>query len=366
MRGLLLSLLIGAVAFTTGCPQGPSKKFPGATNTKSLVANVNSYLTTAQEAYKDALDDHPDDVNETAKRIRNDAIDDALAVIDDNYTSYISSIESRRSTTDFLLDVIELGTGAATGIAKGERPNQILGIALTAFRGGRTSAELNFYKQQTTPILINKMDDNRATLLGDILEKRDSPVKDYSLKGAIRDIVNYYNAGTLVRAFTELSKTTGAQALASQARVRHLSGPLTISSITTLDQDKVLKLIAKQKTSLAQQVSDAITNNPIPGPPAPAGTIAAAQAAQTAALQPVRQKLVLIWQNIESDGKFDNAIATLKANAAMNAILTNISTTPASVKETDYLTLLNKLQAALNKDVDLNRELLSILMTVNP
>src|SRR6185503_18479855 len=102
----------------------------------------------------------PTDATGEGKRLRNDALDTVLAVIDENYTNYISDIETRRSNTDFVLDVIDLGAGAATGIAKGERPNQILGIALTAFRGGRKSSELAFYKQQTTPILISKMDDN--------------------------------------------------------------------------------------------------------------------------------------------------------------------------------------------------------------
>src|SRR5882762_7437892 len=116
MRALFLSLLIGAVAFTTGCPQGPSKTFPGdinpnsgKTDTKSLVTNVNHFLKDAQTRYKAVLVADPTDANEVAKQIRNDAIEDALAVIDDNYTGYISSIESRRSTADFLLDVIELG-----------------------------------------------------------------------------------------------------------------------------------------------------------------------------------------------------------------------------------------------------------------
>lgn len=373
MRGLVLSLLLGTVALTTGCPQGPSKNFPndinpnsGKTDSKSLVANINHYLTDAQTRYNAALVAHPDDASEVAKQIRNDAIDDALAVIDSNYQDYISSIERKRATTDFLLDVIELGTGAATGIAKGERPNQILGIALTAFRGGRTSSELNFYKQQTTPILINKMDDNRSTALAEIIPKKSSPVSEYSLKAAIRDIVDYYNGGTLVRAFTELAKTTGAQALASQARVRHLSGPLTISSIPSLDVHQVLIQVNKQKMSLAKQIQDAETATPLAAAGVAPGVAAAALAKRNQALQPVRLKLEAAWKSIESGGKFDAAINTIKADAGDNAIINNIHTSPTSVTERDYLTLFFDLQEALNQNLDLNRELLGVLMTVNP
>ena len=363
MRGLILTLLIGVTAFTTGCPQGPSKQFPGVQNSKSLVKNVNAYIATAQNNYNAAILADPTDANGKAQQIRNDAIDDVLAVIDDNYNDYIRNIEERRSRIDFVLDVIDLGTGAATGISKGERPNQILGIALTAFRGGRRSSELNFYKQQTTPILINKMDDNRATALADILNNRSTPAPNYSMKTAIRDLVAYYNAGTLVRAFSELSKSTGAQALASQAQVRHLKGPLTVSSIPSLGQAQVVVQIDKQKQSLARQIMSAEAASPVPAAPAPVP--AAALAARTKALQPVRAKFEAIWRSILSNKKFDAAISALKTDAAKAPVINNIDTAPASVTERQYLTALSWLQAALNEDLDLNRELLNVLMTSN-
>jgi hypothetical protein len=366
MRILLLSLLLSITVFTTACPQGPSKKLPGITNTKSLVQNINTYLATAQTEFDDAIEADPTDASGNARRIRNDAIDQLLAVIDDSYTDFISNIESQRSKTDFVLDVIDLGTGAATGITKGERPNQILGIAMTAFRGGRRSSDLNFYKQQTTPILIAKMDDNRSIVLAEILEKRDDSGAAYSMRAAIRDMVNYFNAGTLVRAFTELSKSTAAQAQASQQRVRQLSGPLTISSIPSLDLTQVLRQINTQKISLAQQIADAKRAAPLAPAGAPANVAAAARAAQQTALQPIRRRLETIWRNIESSGKFDAAINEVRTNAAHNTIINDIENNPSNVTEENYLALLFALQGALDMDLDLNRELLTILTTVSP
>ena len=358
MRGLILTVLMGITAFTTGCPQEPSKKFPAktfpgatnvtnASNSKSLVTNINSYLATAQQEFKTAMDADPADVLGKAQRIRNDAIDDVLAVIDDNYNDYISHIEERRSRTDFVLDIVDLGAGAATGITKGERPNQILGIAMTAFRGGRRSSDLNFYKQQTTSILINKMDDNRATALADILNNRSTPAGDYSMKTAIRDLVDYYNSGTLVRAFAQLTKATGAQALASQAQVRRIKGPVNKASIPSLDLAQVEVQLDRQKQGLARAID-------------------AGEKATPPALQPVRLKLEAIWNTILSNDKFKPAIATLKTDPAKTAILTNIESAPANVNERQYLRALFWLQTALNKDLALNQELLDILMTTNP
>lgn len=365
MRILLLPILIAVVILTTACPQGPSKQFPNTKNSKSLVQNINEYLTKVQKSFDDAIVKDPTDTTGEARRIRNDALDSVLAVIDDNYTNYISDIETRRSSTDFVLDVIDLGTGVATGITKGERPNQILGIALTGFRGGRRSAELSFYKQQTTPILITKMDDNRANVLADILEKRSETGANYSMKAAIRDMVNYYNAGTLVRAFTELSKSTAALAQASQARVRTLSGPVKISSIPSMDVDQVLRQINAQEIRLAKQIKDAQTANPLAASTASASVAAAARAARQKALQPVRLQLEAIWKRIVSNDKLDAAVDRVKSDTTLGPIITRIDSDPTSVTEENYLSLLFAVQGALDKDLDLNRELLAILTSVS-
>jgi hypothetical protein len=215
MKKTQLCAFLCLIVFLTGCPNEPSKDL---NNKNSFAKSINTYLARAQGRYEETVKTDPNE----AKRIRDDAIEDALAVIDSNYTDYISKLSMRRSTIDFVADVIELGAGAATGISKGERPNQILGISLTAFRGVRRSSELNFYKEQTVPILIAKMDDNRAQAHAVLLEKKLRQVSQYSFKEAIGDVVTYYNAGTLVRAFTQLSRDTAAQASLSEKRVLQL------------------------------------------------------------------------------------------------------------------------------------------------
>jgi hypothetical protein len=100
-----------------------------------------------------------------------------------------------------------------------------MGIALTAFRGGRKSAEINFFKEQTTAVLITKMDDGRAQVYAGMLGKmKDKDINEYPMFSAVRDLVAYYNAGTLVRAFTQLSKDTAVQARQSENKVLELKG----------------------------------------------------------------------------------------------------------------------------------------------
>jgi hypothetical protein len=256
MRKLQLCFLLGSLIFATGCPNEPSKQFPknAGTSKNSLVNNINVYLAAQQtKYYKDPT---------TGKDTRNEAIEDIIGVIDDNYNNFINNLDNRRSKTEFIADVVEIGTTGTIGIVKGtQRTIQILGIALTAFRGGRKSADLSFYKQQTTPILIAKMDDNRAKVYAKIFEKKQKSISEYSMKEAIRDLVGYYNAGTLIRAFTELSKDTAASAKASEDKVTRLElhgiPPSTISTEeATADANRALNVLGDLSNGLSGNATD--------------------------------------------------------------------------------------------------------------
>lgn len=222
MKKISIYLLLFVVAFATGCPKyRPKVDF---NNKSSLVNQINEHMKAKQSAYVNALSTDP----EKARTIRNELIEDALPYMDEAYSDFIYGLATGRDRGNFIADVIELGTSAAVGITKGERPLQILGIALTAFRGGRRSADLNFYKDQSTPILISKMDGNRAKVRAIILRRERDSVDDYPMGAAISDIVAYYNAGTLVRAFTELQKDTAIDTRQAENRLLVLKGvPIT-------------------------------------------------------------------------------------------------------------------------------------------
>lgn len=253
MRNITLILLVCIVSIATGCPvklikTRPSTKF----SQNQLSKQINDYLANRQLAYYCSLNNKQVGFNYTtieyscgngdvepvvgqamAKRIRNEAIENGIMGVNSVYAEFVDDLNTGRATSNFVADVVDLGLGAAIGISKGERPLQILGVALTAFRGGRRSVDVNFFKEQTMPILINKMDDNRSIVYASILLKKSRSAEDYPMAEAIRDIVDYYNAGTLVRALTQLSKDTGEKANQSEKRVLQLkrADPETIVNI---------------------------------------------------------------------------------------------------------------------------------------
>ena len=247
MRHLQISLLLIVAIFATGCPKyAPKVDF----NRNGFVKQINDHFTTKQTEYFDALDDKkPED----AKIIRNHLIEDVLPYIDEAYMSFITDLQAGRDRDNFLADLIELGAAATISSLKGtQRSIQLVGVGLTAFKGGRRSADLNFYKEQSTPVLISKMDGNRAKVRATILNREREEVSTYSIKAAIGDIVDYYNAGTLVRAFTELTKDTALQTKASEDNVLVLKGVPLTPAVTKVFRDQTVDA-QKALTTLGEQ-----------------------------------------------------------------------------------------------------------------
>jgi len=72
------------------------------------------------------------------------------------------------------------------------------------------------------------MDGNRAKVRATILTREKEAADTYPIGAAISDIVAYYNAGTLVRAFTELQKDTAVLTKQQEDNLQVLKGvPLT-------------------------------------------------------------------------------------------------------------------------------------------
>jgi hypothetical protein len=272
MRNIQLYLLVLIAAFTTGCPKyRPSVDFG---NVDTFRGRLNQHLLNEQikyHCYHDGKDydnstDPPHctgasgslaDGPARAKQVRNDLIDDALSYIDDAYGDFKNGLAAGRDRTNFVADLIDLGTSAAVGITNGERPLQILGVALTAFRGGRRSADANFYKDQSTPILISKMNGNRARVRTLILENQKKDIDGYRIGTAISDIVDYYNAGTLVDAFTELAGDTAADTKKAQEDLRELKRQAGIRPAPTEAEIKLSRENADAIDALVNAYVDA-------------------------------------------------------------------------------------------------------------
>jgi len=84
----------------------------------------------------------------------------------------------------------------------------------------------------TSIAIISAMDTKRAIVAARIAEGRNQPIEAYSGFAAFDDLVEYYNAGTLVEAFQTLQDQASAARATSQTHLASIKA-MTPEEITT-------------------------------------------------------------------------------------------------------------------------------------
>ncbi|KAF0249167.1 MAG: hypothetical protein FD167_1429 [bacterium] len=259
LKNFLFLFLICITVFTTGCPQNNPTLDLKDDNYKNLLVSQlkqnifqdewRQYQCAAYGYYSKGLVDGVPNIAtcptaivksaDNAMRIRNEVLDNGVGLIDSAYGVYIRNIRAKRSIHEFLADLLLLGGSTAGGIVNGERSLQVIGVALTGFSGVRKSANLNFYDEKTTSILIKRMDTSRSQVLSEIKQSQLKTPVEYSFDAALSDIVRYFDAGTLNRAFTELDKDVSVQSEIARRGVLNIKGLQNISSIPSISNVEV-------------------------------------------------------------------------------------------------------------------------------
>ncbi|HAF12345.1 MAG TPA: hypothetical protein DHU55_05985 [Blastocatellia bacterium] len=220
MKLIHLTLLLIVVTFATGCPKTQTP-MPGPLRDQ-LIKNRIAKLTDLADKYDSAVDAGGEVNLGKAKIYRNELIYQVLQLVDDNYNQFENDLFVGRATTNVAGDLTELGIAAATGITNGERVKTILAIALTAFKGGRKSIDMNFFRERTTEVIALKMRASRARVLQTIHQGIGLEVGQYPLGAGLDDLINYLHAGSINAAFLELAQDTGADAKAARGEASEL------------------------------------------------------------------------------------------------------------------------------------------------
>lgn len=281
-RHIALFLSLSLPVLLTSCkwsdmnPDNIHPEGPPFNDQNELVTTVNNYLASQQKRYNcfasgqsftvtdyltmegtcpNGIVQSTDEGQRNAKNVRDETIERALFVIDANYVEWVNYLYLGRATGNFVADTVQLTTSGVIGALNGPAETlRVLGIALNTFQGARSSFDLNYFDKQNTTVIVNQMDSNRSKAYAVILAKKDKDIAKYPLAEAIKDLVAYYNAGTLVSAFTALSQQTAINSQASADAVRVLQGiPISIPITTesTLDiAERAVDILNKLKSSI--------------------------------------------------------------------------------------------------------------------
>lgn len=163
-----------------------------------------------------------------AKRQRDQIVYRILAQIDAEYGKFEVTLSVNRAGAQTAGDAAILGLTAASTVVGSADIKTILSATATAFTGTRLSFDKNYFEQKTTEALVSQMRATRATLKDQFLKSLGSrDVNSYPLEAAWSDLLNYYYAGTIPSALTEIASKAGGDAVTATNNLSKTIAKLT-------------------------------------------------------------------------------------------------------------------------------------------
>jgi len=261
MKLLKFLLLFCIVVMATGCPKTRTT-MPSAIKDKLIQREADQLVSLATNYDAAIASGTAADLGK-AQLYRNELMHLGIMLIDDNYNQFENDLFVKRAKSNVAGDLTELGLSAATGITNGERVKTILAIALTGFKGGRKSIDINFFRERSTEVIALKMRASRARILQTIYQGLAAPVDKYPLGAGLDDLINYHNAGSLNSALLELAQDTGqdarnARAAAAEFKIHSFLTErqvVTLRTISDAREDLRGKLFATDKATADDAVA---------------------------------------------------------------------------------------------------------------
>jgi len=179
--------------------------------TPKPVINVDETVTLYTEDLKRLAANPP----LTCAGIR-DGVNKALIAFDLRYAEFVDDLSFQGKTKATIIDFILTSFGLA-GTAVGAPEAKTIFNALSAgISATNTSIDKNYLYEKTISALVAKMNADRSAQQLFIYERLDNcdkgpnkePNKEpnYSWSAAVHDLINYYDAGTLLGAIASISK----------------------------------------------------------------------------------------------------------------------------------------------------------------
>lgn len=219
MKRLLTSLsIVLAVAILAGCsslskPGFPKRSYDEQKQLKDLTTAfekpgmIADYYTLTNAP--DATDAQKADLEIRKRSARDEIVNGRLALIDLNYSHFVSQFSFTKQSLDAGTEVVELGLNLATTAVGGAATKTVLGAVAAGVTGSKLAIDKNFFYEKTVPVLVTSMNAQRKTALVTILTGMTNAVDQYPLARALSDLENYYFAGTFIGALQAIQSDSG-------------------------------------------------------------------------------------------------------------------------------------------------------------
>jgi hypothetical protein len=151
---------------------------------------------------------------------RNNIAYGLMTQIEEFYGAYYKKLFGGRNSVAVAGDAVTLGLGAAGAIATNSATQAIFAALNTGLNGLSLSIDKNFYAQQSFQVIGTAMQTRRDKLRKQIMAHLTSDdATKYPLTAAKRDLIEYWNAGTLAYGLQELQEEAGTASAVSKGLV---------------------------------------------------------------------------------------------------------------------------------------------------
>jgi hypothetical protein len=166
--------------------------------------------------------------------VRNRIIVELMGLIDDNYGEFERALSATARGKNFGVSTASIALTGVASFASGGTANVLAAID-TALKGISSSVDKDLLAGKATEALVYQMRANRSKRQQSIYESMKESVIDYPLEFGLRDLINYFNEGSVTFALVSLTQTVGgeaASAASSAAKARPTAANAGRSSIT--------------------------------------------------------------------------------------------------------------------------------------
>jgi prefoldin subunit 5 len=213
-----LALLIISIAIA-GCQTmkdggAPDPAFDIEADMKALAAEFNT-ATQVSAYYATAAD----------KRIdaRNRFISGRLIQIDLRYIQFIRSLNADRQKIETAADLANLSLSIAGTLTGGLQAKSNLAAAATAVTGTKTTIDKEYFYEKSMNTLVGTMNAKRKEVLVGILQGMTTrAIDEYPFEMALRDLNDYYLAGTVNGALNFINAQAASQEKASDEKIKEI------------------------------------------------------------------------------------------------------------------------------------------------
>ena len=146
-------------------------------------------------------------LNQTVE-CRNKIVYNRLIDIDINYETYINKLFNEDKTISFLTTITTLGLNGFASLYG----LKVLSMVSSTIIGAQASYSQDVLINKTVSSLQKEMTGNRALVKTRILLALKQPVTKYPFLVAKMDLLDYYNAGTILSALEGISSSTSVKA----------------------------------------------------------------------------------------------------------------------------------------------------------